>query len=128
MMNDCTMWSTNVYHLKNAKMELQTIRVTIFIDSSTLKSRWESRMVTRLVSRFLPNVSTRFDSQSLTLDSSYSDFCKIPKHLTNKPSLFAYKESIFFCFCDDQFWRKLFVLIVSPILVLWYICSIKFYT
>jgi len=59
-------------------------------------------MVTQLESRFLPNESTRVTIN----DSSQSHCYLISKHVIDKPSWFAHKIINFFCFSDDQFWRK----------------------
>jgi len=48
------------------------------------------------------------------LETPVSHFYKISKHLVDKPSLFANKETSFLCFSDNQYWHKFYVLTVCP--------------
>jgi len=69
-------------------------------------------MVTRLDSSHVFHRMTRLESQSMTRDSSQSQFYKISEFLMDKPSSFAHKEMRIICFSDDQDWGKFSVLTV----------------
>ena len=62
---------------------------------------------------------TQLETQSMTRDSSQSNFHKISEFLMDKPSSFAHKEMRNFCFSDDQDWGKFSVLTV-------YLCYAEF--
>jgi len=50
----------------------------------------------------------------MTRDSSQSHILKITKLQIDKLTSFSQKEMSFFCFSDDQYWRKFSSFTVSP--------------
>ena len=70
-------------------------RVTIFGDSDSTRVTLTT-MVTRLESSHVLSRMTRVESQSVTRDSSQSNFYKVSESLMDKPSLFERNE-VSFC-------------------------------
>jgi len=93
---DTLCWLNAIFGNYSVTRVNYSTRATIFGDSDSTRVTLR-KMVNGLESRFSQNGSTRYESQSMTWDSSQSHFYKIFEPLMNKPSSFAHKEmSIFF--------------------------------